>query len=172
MRTNFLPSVRWAAIVWALVWCAVAPPSAPLVRGEGAPPAPPAPTDDPQPGERPRGASQFDRSAGEANALRMREGTQLTNQLGRFRAKSDMATFITSDGIELGGLPNLNLQRILRMLKSVEEPESVLWSVSGTVTEFGERNFLLISRATFKSTAPPPAPEAIDAVEASPATVN
>jgi hypothetical protein len=58
-------------------------------------------------------------------------------------------------------LPNLGLERVGRMLKSVEEPESISWSVSGMVTEFGGRNYLLVTRAVYKSSAPPPVPDSL-----------
>jgi hypothetical protein len=47
------------------------------------------------------------------------------------------------------------------MLKSVDEPESVKWSVSGTVTEFSGRNYLLVSRAVYKAAMLPPMPDAV-----------
>ena len=100
--------------------------------------------------------------AAAAAALRLREGTQLTDQLGYFRQNGDSLTFVDKDGRELGGLPNLGLERIIRMLKSVEEPESVTWSVSGTITEFAGRNYLLISRAVYKAAALPPAPDTLE----------
>jgi len=94
--------------------------------------------------------------------LRLREGTRLNNVAGRFRKNGESLTFIDSENREIGGLPNLNLERIIRMLKTVEEPESIIWSVSGTVTEFSGRNYLLITRAVYKAAAPPPAPESIE----------
>jgi hypothetical protein len=94
-------------------------------------------------------------------ATRMREGTQLKDRLGRFRQNGESLTFIDDDGRELGGLPNLNLERIIRMLKGVDEPDSVHWSVSGSVTEFGGRNYLLISRAVYKAATLPPPPDAV-----------
>jgi hypothetical protein len=95
-------------------------------------------------------------------ALRLREGTQFTDHLGHFRQQGESVVFVDNLGRELGGLPNLNLERILRMLKGVDEPESVAWSVSGTVTEFGGRNYLLITRAIFKSATLPPAPDLVE----------
>jgi len=92
---------------------------------------------------------------------RLREGTQLTNRMGHFRQNGDALTFVDEDGRELGGLPNLSLERIIRMLKSVDEPESVKWSVSGTVTEFSGRNYLLVSRAVYKAAMLPPMPDAV-----------
>jgi hypothetical protein len=94
-------------------------------------------------------------------ALRLREGTQLTDHLGYFRQSGESLTFVDNEGRELGGLPNLGLERVGRMLKSVEEPESITWSVSGMVTEFGGRNYLLVGRAVYKAAAPPPAPDSL-----------
>lgn len=95
-----------------------------------------------------------------ANAnLRLREGLVITDRGGFFRHDGDGAVFITEDGYELTALPNLNLERIIRTLKSADEAQSIRWSVSGKVTEFSGRNYLLISRAVYKSSVPPPAPE-------------
>jgi hypothetical protein len=109
---------------------------------------------------------QLEDDAGETRSApkskRLREGTELQNRLGRFRVSGDSATFTTKEGIELGGLPNLNLQRVVQMLGTVEEPENVWWSVSGVITEFGSRNYVLISRAVYKAASqPPPVPERI-----------
>jgi hypothetical protein len=108
----------------------------------------------------------------EAAKLRLREGTRLKDVAGRFRQSGDALTFIDGENREIAGLPNLNLERILRMLKTVEEPESITWSVSGTVTEFSGHNFLLISRAVYKAAAPPPAPETISQPLDSPVPVE
>jgi hypothetical protein len=105
------------------------------------------------------GANRQEKEAAEALKLRLREGTHLKNVMGRFRQSGDSLVFIDAENRELGALPNLNLERIARMLQSVEEPESVSWSISGTVTEYSGNNHLLITRAVFRSTAPPPAPE-------------
>jgi hypothetical protein len=94
-------------------------------------------------------------------ALRLREGTQLADHLGYFRQNGESLTFVDKEGRQLGGLPNLGLERVGRMLKSVEEPESISWSVSGMVTEFGGRNYLLVTRAVYKSSAPPPVPDSL-----------
>jgi hypothetical protein len=106
-------------------------------------------------------ASPTPGDAGEQSppALRLREGTQLTNRMGHFKQNGESITFIDDEGRQLGGLPNLNLERITRMLKSVEEPEAVSWSVSGAVTEFAGRNYLLVSRAVYKAATLPPAPD-------------
>lgn len=86
---------------------------------------------------------------------RLREGTRLDDVIGIFRQNGDGAIFVSKDGMEFGGLSNLNLERIVRTLKGTDDPESVQWSVSGEVTEFMGRNFLLISRAVYKSAQPP-----------------
>jgi hypothetical protein len=113
--------------------------------------------------EREGGTSTSTKEATELDLtkLRLREGTRLRDASGRFRLSGDSLTFIDGESREISGLPNLNLERIIRMLKTVEEPESITWSVSGTVTEFSGRNYLLISRAVYKAASPPPAPESL-----------
>ena len=110
-----------------------------------------------------RSISTFSSSSGEAevNARRLREGTEISSQTGYFRQDGDGATFVTDDGFELGGLPNLNLERIVRTLKTSDETSAIRWRVNGTITEFSGRNYLLITRAVYKSAAPPPTPEQI-----------
>ena len=111
------------------------------------------------PSHQPIGANRQEKEAAEALKLRLREGTRLKDVVGRFRQAGDSLVFIDGENRELGGLPNLNLERVARMLQSVEEPESVTWSISGTVTEYSGQNHLLITRAVFRSAAPPPTPE-------------
>ena len=90
---------------------------------------------------------------------RLREGTHLDNQSGYFRLDGEGARFVSNSGFEFGGLPNLNLERVVRVLKNAEDSESIRWIVSGVVTEFSDQNFLLIGRAVYKSAAQPPVPE-------------
>ena len=106
-------------------------------------------------------ADDKDEAGIDLSKVRLREGTRLRDVTGRFRQSGESLTFIDEDDREIGGLPNLNMERILRMLKTVEEPESIAWSVSGTVTEFAGENYLLITRAVYKSAAPPPTPESL-----------
>jgi len=102
------------------------------------------------------------RGNAEENAnRRLREGTLLTNQGGYFRQDGDGAIFVTEEKLEFVALNNLNLERVVRTLKGSDEAESIRWSVNGVVTEFNGRNFLLISRAVYKSASPPPVPEQI-----------
>ncbi len=107
-------------------------------------------------GARSRGKSN---GSSDLSKRRIREGTTIHDRVGYFRQDGDGATFVTEGGLELGGLPNLNLERVVRALKTLDESKSHRWSVSGVVTEFSGRNFLLISRAVYKSTPSPPAPE-------------
>ncbi len=108
----------------------------------------------------------FGNRSGEQDVLRLREGTVILDQSGYFREDGDGATFVADSsvvgpGLEFGALPNLNLERVVRLLKNAEEPNSVRWSVSGKVTEFAGRNFLLISRAVYRSASTPPVPDHI-----------
>ncbi|TWU21294.1 hypothetical protein [Bythopirellula polymerisocia] len=97
----------------------------------------------------------------ESSKIRIREGTLIVDKGGYFRQDGEGATFVTEDKYEFGALPNLNLERIVRTLKSSDESESIRWSVNGVVTEFNGRNHILISRAVYKSSVPPPIPEQI-----------
>ncbi len=106
-----------------------------------------------------RQTSQF--GAEDDNKQRLREGTLITDVVGYFRQDGDGATFVTDEGQDFGGLANLNLERVARTLKGADDSQRVRWSVSGEVTEFMGRNFLLISRAVHKSAAQPAAPEQI-----------
>ncbi len=92
---------------------------------------------------------------------RLREGTQLTDRGGHFRQDGDGAIFIAEDELEIIALPNLNLERVIRTLKGSDVAETIRWSITGRVTEFNGRNYLLITRAVYKSASPPPAPELI-----------
>jgi len=112
-----------------------------------------------------RSRDQTMRQTKKLTARRLREGTLVTDQGGFFREDGDGATFVADSGIEFGALPNLNLERITRQLKSAEQPGRIRWSVTGQVTEFSERNFLLISRAVYKSAAKPPVPQRVPSDE-------
>lgn len=94
---------------------------------------------------------------------RIREGTEVVGRSGHFRQDGDGAIFITDDGYELGGLPNLNLERIVRTLKTADDSSTIRWRVSGNVTEFSGRNYLFITRAVYKAKTPPPVPAQLSA---------
>ena len=81
-----------------------------------------------------------------SNKERLREGTRLLDAPGRFTAVGDRASFIMDEsGRSLGVLENLALDRIFRVLK--ESQGRTQWSVSGTITEYNETNYLLLTKA-------------------------
>lgn len=78
---------------------------------------------------------------------RLREGTEVVDQLGRFQAAGDRLVFVAEPGKQrLVVLENLGLERILRAV--ADRPAQSQWKVSGTVTEYRGANFILIRRAT------------------------
>lgn len=84
---------------------------------------------------------------------RFREGTQLKETRGIFRATGDRYTFFASgDSGRFVVLENLNLDRIARTLD--DNPTIGQWLVSGTITEFQGNNYLLIDRAVVTGSAP------------------
>ena len=94
----------------------------------------------------PRPAATGGKTAAPTADYRIREGTEIVNQLGHFRTAGDRLTFFPADGnSRLVGLENLNLERIARMI--ADSPALLQWKVSGTVTEFTGANYLLVQRA-------------------------
>ena len=86
---------------------------------------------------------------------RMREGTEVVDQLGHFRVTGARVTFFTDDGQgRFVVLENLNLERIARTI--ADNPEQLQWGVTGTITEYRGANFLLLRRAALKSQVRPP----------------
>lgn len=80
---------------------------------------------------------------------KVREGTQLKENLGGFRAAGDRVSFVSADGqYKLVVLENLTLERVARVLK--ESGSTSQWLVSGTVTEYQGTNYLLVTRAILK----------------------
>jgi hypothetical protein len=110
-----------------------------------------------------RSAAADQADAAGQRAVRLREGTQIEDQVGTFKITGDRATFYTDDGQHrYVGLENLNLARVVRAVS--DEPEPRQWSVSGTITEYRGSNYLLITRAVLKSNSgPPSAPRPLDA---------
>lgn len=93
-------------------------------------------------------------SSQRAPAPREREGTQITDMQGYFKASGDGAMFYSTDGAtRISALPNLNLERVVQLI--TDNPTQVQWSVSGTLTEFRGTNYLLITRAIARRQAPP-----------------
>ena len=82
--------------------------------------------------------------------FRLREGTEIVDTIGHFRITGNRATFFTADGTgRYVGLENLNLERITRTI--ADNPASLQWSVSGTLTEYHGANFLFVERAILKT---------------------
>jgi hypothetical protein len=80
---------------------------------------------------------------------RLREGTILTDVIGRFKVSSDRASFIVTETSQtFVGLENLNLARVTNAIR--DDPEAD-WSISGLVTEYRGQNFLLIQKAIRKT---------------------
>lgn len=68
---------------------------------------------------------------------------------GHFESAADVPVFIDEGGRRLIGLENLNLQRIVQSVRSAEDPKSLQWKVTGTITEYEGRNYILIERAVY-----------------------
>jgi hypothetical protein len=79
--------------------------------------------------------------------IRVREGLELTDRIGTFELSGDRARFIAADdGLALIGLENLSLERVIHAIRDNPQ-QGQTWKVSGVVTEFEGRNYLLITRA-------------------------
>ena len=81
---------------------------------------------------------------------RIREGTEIVGRSGHFRMTGDRVTFFAADGKgRFVGLENLNLERVTQAIAA--SPDQLIWSVTGTLTEFRGANFLLVRRAVLRS---------------------
>lgn len=78
---------------------------------------------------------------------RLREGSEIHEQIGLFKPSGERMVFETA-GQRFIVLENLNLERIARVTS--ENPQPVQWKVTGTVTEFRGMNFLLVRRAVLR----------------------
>lgn len=77
---------------------------------------------------------------------RLREGTQLIEVTGKFEAAGDGANFVLAEsGESVQVLENLALQRISRVLPQLQP--GMQWTISGVVTEYNSRNYLLLTKA-------------------------
>jgi len=131
--------IWWMAASAALVVASVA-----LSRARPADPAPPAaqPT-----------APQATRSSDEPPGERLREGTALKSVSGTFEIIGERILFRPSEReLSLPVLENLASERVAGMLDSAA---GRIWSVSGTVTEFRGRNYLLVERAVIRARSVP-----------------
>jgi len=81
---------------------------------------------------------------------RWREGSKLVDMPGQFKISGDRAVFLSADGkSQFACLENLNSERIARMV--AESPETLDWEVQGTITEYRNENYVLITQAVIKS---------------------
>ena len=81
---------------------------------------------------------------------RWREGSKLVDMTGQFKIPGDRAVFVSADGkSQFGCLENLNSERIARMVK--ESPETLEWKVQGTITEYRNENYVLITHAMIEN---------------------
>jgi hypothetical protein len=129
LRLRFLRPMKWGLLVLVAMLLAIAPES----QGwDGAEPA------------AKKSAPPLQGSR------RVREGTELVDQVGRFEVVGDRVVFVTDRGsVRLVGLENLGLERIARTLAN--DPGPLEWKVTGTVTEYRGTNFVLIRRAILKA---------------------
>jgi hypothetical protein len=82
-----------------------------------------------------------------ATTERLREGTRIHDQEGRFKATGDRLTFYAVDaGRRFLCLENLALERIARAVH--DNPEALDWRVTATATEYQGANYLLVTHAT------------------------
>ncbi len=88
---------------------------------------------------------------------RQREGTRLTDVVGRFELAGERVTFYPANQGAAGKesyrlLENLALERVGQVLSESRARQD--WTISGTLTEFRGANYLLLQKAVIKS-APP-----------------
>jgi len=80
----------------------------------------------------------------------VREGSEITDEVGTFKLTGDRAVFFSTDGHHRWcGLENLNLERIVRIV--ADTPEQLEWTVSGSITEYRGNNYLLVKRAIMRN---------------------
>ena len=104
---------------------------------------------------RPGSATATGNSTAPQANLRVREGTELVDEIGHFRRSGGRILFFSADGKRrLVGLENLNLERVARTI--AQSPQTLQWGVTGTITEYRGANFLLVRRAILRSGMPSP----------------
>ena len=97
-----------------------------------------------------------DGSVDQPGGRRLREGTELVDQVGHFEVSNQRLVFVADRGkLRLLGLENLNLERVARSVAGYSG--QLNWKICGTVTEYRGTNYLLLRRAAV-STAPPAQP--------------
>ena len=92
-----------------------------------------------------------------AKGIRQREGARIVERRGRFEVHGDRVIFFAQEpDAHYVVLENLALERVARVVE--ESGPQLLWSVSGTLSEYRSSNFLMISRAMVKSAHGPAEP--------------
>lgn len=77
----------------------------------------------------------------------LREGNAISNETAHCRMSGERLVIeIGEEGRTLTALENLAAQRILEMV--IDDPTEQEWIVTGKITEFQERNFILVERAS------------------------
>ena len=104
-----------------------------------------------------QGTAAIDADQGEAREepiRRVREGSVLKRQTGSFTMLGDRIVF-QSEGEEdvLMVLENLMLERVWKVLQETSPRQ---WIVSGSVTEYRGRNYLLLERAVVRAQSTSP----------------
>jgi hypothetical protein len=97
-----------------------------------------------------RGSGQID---GYLAGGRWREGSKLVDVAGQFKTSGERVAFHAADGkSRFPCLENLNSERVARIVAE-SPPESLEWIVQGTLTEFRNENYLLVTQAVISSRA-------------------
>jgi hypothetical protein len=87
---------------------------------------------------------------GNGKIVGLREGGEIVNQAGYFRATGNRLAFESADNKgSFIALENHNLERVAKAVG--ENAKQLEWIVSGTISEYRGENFLLVNRADLKS---------------------
>ena len=99
-----------------------------------------------------RGAASIDAALSdpvEKQMSRLRDGAVLTNELGTFVTLGDRTAFKPdNEEYAFSVLENLAVERVWKMLDNTRGRQ---WLVSGFVTEYRGRNYLLLHRAVLRA---------------------
>jgi hypothetical protein len=105
-----------------------------------------------EPRSRRRGSAAIDAAMAapvDEQMSQLREGAVLTNKLGAFLTMGERIAFKPEgEQYSFGVLENLALERVWKMLDATRGRQ---WIVSGTVTEYRGRNYLLMDRAVLRA---------------------